>query len=108
MKRARQRPWQFRSGPGPAHPSWLGKASYGVPTDTDGIGESGEPIDYAHQIAGEIKGFGVRRPETLTGKMFDKPLVDLSRLDASGLIDMLKNIKVGKIKLGDALNGAAA
>jgi hypothetical protein len=38
--------------------------------------------------------------------MYDKPLSDLSSFNASGLIDMLKSIKGGAIKLGDALNGA--
>ena len=40
--------------------------------------------------------------------MYDKPLAELSSLNASGLIDVLKDIKADKIKLGDALNGAEA
>ena len=50
----------------------------------------------------------VRRLETLAEKIYGKPLGDLSGFDASGVIDLLKSIKAGTIKLGDALNGAAA
>jgi hypothetical protein len=62
----------------------------------------------ASGLAGEFKGMGIQRLETLAEKICGKPLADPSSYNVSGLIDLLKSIKAGKIKLEDALNGAAA
>jgi hypothetical protein len=81
---------------------------HGSVRNRNGHHASRKQIDYAHRLAGEIKGFDLCRLETLAEKMYGKPLADLSSFDASGLIDLLQSIKAGTIKLGDALNGVAA
>lgn len=76
----------------------------------NGYHATDKQLNYASQLAKGIRGLGARRLESLTGRMFGKPLTELTSLDASSLIDTLKAIKDGRVSLDAAMHseGTAA
>jgi hypothetical protein len=65
---------------------------------------SEKQVNFATHLAKGIPDLGTRRLDSLTGRMFGRPLASLTSLDASSLINTLKAIKEGRVSLDAALN----
>jgi hypothetical protein len=74
----------------------------------NGYAASEKQLSFINQLARQIKGLGVRRLQTLTESMFGKQPADLPSFEASALIDQLKALKSGELKLEELLTGTAA
>lgn len=68
---------------------------------------SQKQMTYIRQLASQIDGLGARRLDGLTDRLFGKPLAELNGVEASSLIDTLKEIKAGRLPLPDG-NGVAS
>ncbi len=66
---------------------------------------SDKQLTYLRQLADQVPDLGVGRLTAMAQRMFEKPLTELNSLDASSLIDMLKEIKAGRLEI-PTLNGA--
>ena len=65
-------------------------------------------IEFIRVLASQIRGLGVRRLDAVSETLCSKPLTGLSHAEASAVIDVLKNVRAGKLGLEAVLRGAAA
>lgn len=65
-------------------------------------------LDYVLQLARQVPAVGVAGLPRLAQHLFQKTPAELTCLEASSLIDVLKDLRGGKLSLKDTLPGAAA
>ena len=69
---------------------------------------SSRQIDFAYCLARQIRSLGGQRLKLLAQEYFGRSLEELTTLEASRLIDLLKEVRAGTRSVDDFLAGAAA
>ena len=88
-----------------------GEAADHPPADQEaerGARASQRQMDYVLQLARQLPAVGVAGLPRLAQHLFQKTPAELTCLEASSLIDVLKDLRGGKLSLKDTLPGAAA
>lgn len=85
------------------------RSSNGRGSNGDGQGKPATPkqIEYARNLAEAPGGVGAEQLDMLCQKMFQQPFAEINSLQASNLIDTLKQIRDGSIDLESALEAAS-
>src|SRR5262245_39912231 len=65
-------------------------------------------VDFAYHLARQIRALGGQRLKVLVQQLYSRDVEELTALEASKLIDLLKEARSGKRSLDDLLVGAAA
>ena len=99
LSRHEQTPPKDNNGNGALAPSNNGSGSRTEYQASD------KQLNYARRLASQIQGLG--RIDDLVTRMFDKPVSDLTSFEASSVIDQLKAIKDGTLRLDEIADGAA-
>ena len=68
---------------------------------------SEKQLAYIHQLATQIQGLSPSKLTDLAQQMFHRPLSQLDSLDASALIDSLKEIKAGRLEAPGIAEGGS-
>ena len=85
----------------PVHPTGHSTANGASP-----YGATSKQLEYAKQLAKSIPGHGVHGLEQLSQHLYAKPLAGVSSVECSSIIDLLKDVKAGKVELPGSLTGS--